>query len=428
MMQFIVLLIILSLMIVEKVFFYSIEDVYSKSFLGNFELLVFIALFVLGIVVFTKEHRYSKQNVKNKSNKINFFVVFFGLLSILAILLSFVLNINKKSIHWDAVALYDARAKFLESDIKFSEMPSLSQYDNLNKYYYLLYPPYTSIAHYFWNTSDFLNNLPVGTYYSIILVLLLLSIYSFSATHSGKTIATILVFLTASNSSIFNIVIKEYTNLPFNLYLVAGVFALFSYLKAKSLWKLFFGVLLVSSSIWVRLLEPIWLVISLSFVVVLISRKQTIKKIWPGILLLSVALLEYASWTYFTKIIAENPGFLSFSYLTLVDPIVAMFTGAPFVVLFTIAKSWGIPFFIHMSTLVALLMRFKEIVKDKALLFLGLVLFSSLALYFAQFYMLSFQADWWSIVTQSLDRSGSFLIPISGYILLTLLNVKYFSK
>ncbi|MFZ3301253.1 MAG: hypothetical protein WA152_00895 [Microgenomates group bacterium] len=428
MMQFIVLLVVISLMLVEKAFFYSIESVYSKSFIGNFELIVFVSLFIIGIIAFVKDYYHTKNKIKTSNDKKNFLSVFLGLLSVFIVLLSFSLNINKKSIHWDAVALYDARAKFLEGGVKFSEMPNLSQYDNLNKYYYLLYPPYTSIAHFFWNTSVLSNNFPVGTYYSIILVLLLLVIYSSLIPHSGKTILSILVFLTVSNSSIFNIVIKEYTNLPFNLYLLAGIFTLFSFLKTENYWKLFFGVLLVSSSVWVRLLEPIWLIVSLSFMVAMISKKNVIKKTWPGMLILFVSLLGYLSWSYFTKVIAGNPSFLSFSYLTLIDPIVALFTGAPFVVLLTMAKSWGIPFFIHLCTLLALVFRFKEIINDKALLFLGLVLLSSLALYFVQFYMLSFQGDWWSIVTQSLDRSGSFLIPISAYILLTLFSTKYFSK
>ena len=222
--EFLISFSIIVFMLIEKYFFYNLEDKYSNSSVGKVELFVLLALFFWGIISFLKEYIKDQRNKRKIINvKPKIIPTFLLLLTFLTVSMSFSLNLNKKSIHWDAIALYDARAKFISNGMKFSEMPSLSKYDNLNKYYYLLYPPYTSISHYFWNQNTLTSLLPVGTFYSILLVFLLIHIYLFVKEHYGSTVASIHFFLTASNSSMFNVVIKEYTNIPFNLNLIARI-------------------------------------------------------------------------------------------------------------------------------------------------------------------------------------------------------------
>lgn len=184
---------------------------------------------------------------------------------------------------------------------------------------------------------------------------------------------------------------------------------------------------MVASSMWVRLLEPIWFAVFIAFAITSLERKHYKKYFKIITPLLLVCLLEYFSWTYFTKAIASNPGFVNFTKINILDTFLGILTGAPIVVFYTIAKSWGIPFIIHILAIVSLILNYKNAIKNKGIIFLGLFIFSTILIYFSEFYVLSFQAEWWWIVTMSLDRSSTFLIPISALILIDVAS-NYISK
>lgn len=431
---FLASLIILVAMLGEKLFFFVSEKQYGGSILGIFEIVVYIVILIFGIIFYIKEYSQSikvKDRLIKKNpftDKFNLLVAFFAAAAIGFIFFSSYLNFMKVSIHWDAVALYDARAKFLTNGMKFSDMPSLAKYDNLNKYYYLLYPPYTSIAHFVWESWSVTKQVPVSVYYSVVLLFLVLISFFVSKERFGLLIGVVVAFLVSSNNSIFNIVIKEYTNLPFDLYVVGGVLLLYSYLSKGGTWKYLFGVLMVAASLWVRLLEPIWFAVVFAFAISIFSKEKLLKSCFLTILFLLISLIEYYSWSYFTGTIAHNPSFLNFTKLNMIDTFVAIFTGAPLIVITTVAKSWGIPFFVHLASIIGLVLQPKYVIKNKSLLFLGLTVFISVAVYFSEFYVLSFQADWWSIVAMSLDRSSTFMIPISIFILFDLIMSSNFLK
>jgi hypothetical protein len=420
MIEFFIALTSVLLVYVGKIFFLKIESEYLFSTIGILEITVFTTFIVVGIYFYFKDGDYRNITTKQASLKINkktLSIILFSL-GMWAILFSFFLNFSKKSIHWDAIALYDARAKFLANGMKFSQMTSFGQYDTVNKYYYLIYPPFTSVVHFFWNSNVVTSKIPVGVYYSITLLVMSVFLFYITKREMGILPAIIMFFLVSTNGSIFNVTIKEYTNLPYDLYLVSGIFLLYTFIRKKIRWMLIFGILLITSTIWIRLLESIWIAVGIAFLLSFVVKKFELKKFYAPLILLSVCFLEYSSWQYFVKSISDNPGFLKFSYVTMLSPIAGVFTGAPIVVLVTIAKAWGLPFFVHFLAVTAAAMKWRTILKDKALLFLVLTVFLSILLYFAQFYMLAFQHDWWNIVAASLDRSSSFLIPISAYILL----------
>jgi hypothetical protein len=416
-------------MLLAKLFFFHLESSYASSFLGVLEISFYLIAFSLAIILFfrnlSKKLSFSAEEVsikKNKFlNKFNLLTLFFVVTTLAFVFMSFDLNFSKKSIHWDAVALYDARAKFLSYGMKFSDMPTLSKYDNLNQYYYLLYPPYTSIAHYLWRAVPVINAIPVSVYYSLTLLILTLLTFLIGKERFGLLGGVVLAFLVASNNSIFNVAIKEYTNLPFDLYLIGGIFLLYSYMLKDGSWKYMFGFLMIASSLWIRLLEPIWLGIIIAFAISVFSKREKSKSFFLIGFLCSLCLLEYYSWTFFTGTIARNPGFLNITKLSIVDTFVGLFTGAPFVVAATVIRSWGVPFFIHLTALVGCVLRPKYLLRNRSLLFLFLVVLMSMLIYFSEFYGLSFQEGWWSIVAMSIDRSSTFLIPISAFILIELI-------
>lgn len=407
-------------MLLKKIFFFNLEAGYAQSILGKLDLLSIVLVFLYGFASFIQNRSYKKRE-KSRHTKFDPISLVLLSLTVFAFVASLYLNLSKISLHWDAVALYDARAKFLVNGTTFSEMPSLSEFDNLNKYYYLLYPPYTSIGHYFWNQLPYLSNFPVGVYYSIALFLLLGSIYFLTKNTLGIRGSLFLIFLVASNSSIFNIATKEYTNLPYTMHIVAGIFLLFSYLNTKERWKLLYGFLIVSTSIWIRLLEPIWLPTIIAFGIVLFDRKAIFRKMPTIVVFIILSLIQYFSWSYFIKVISNNPTAIEISKYGLVEPFLGILTGSFWKVSLVFAEAWGIPLFIHLLALFALILRWEYTIKNKDLVFLASFVILSILLYLAELYVLAFQVDWWNIVAKSLDRSSTFLIPISGYILIRMI-------
>src|SRR3989337_4280565 len=187
-------------MLFKKLFFFNLEKEYALSVPGIIELVSLMGLVICGIVSFVKTLRSGQIKLLNKSlPKINILAFFLLLVTFVVVGTSLYLNLNKDTIHWDAIALYDARAKFLEGGMKFSDMPTLSKYDNLNKYYYLLYPPYTSIAHFFWGRVSEVARLPVGIYYSLNLLFLAVGIFLLTGRSLGDKTAAFLSLIVASN-------------------------------------------------------------------------------------------------------------------------------------------------------------------------------------------------------------------------------------
>ncbi len=427
--QFVISTLIVFLMLFKKLFFFNLEDEYASSVPGMVELVSLAGLAIFGIYAFVKTlHIGQIKWLKKGFFKINILALVFLLLTFVVVGTSVYLNLNKDSIHWDAVALYDARAKFLEAGMKFSDMPALSRFDNLNKYYYLLYPPYTSIAHFFWEKVFDVSKFPVGIYYSLNLLLLTIGVFFLTRKSLGEKTAAFLSLIVASNDVIFLISIREYTNLPYTLHLVFGIFLIFNYLRNKKLWELLFGTFFISTSIWIRFLEPVWLVVLLSFIITSLIGKAIKNVLIPGILLAVFCLLEYFTWSYFIKVVGENPSVLNFSGLYLTELLVGIFTGSWVNVLVIILRSWGIPLLIHLTTLAAVLFGWHKIRRNGGILFLFFIVLLSLALYTFQLYFVSFQTDWWETVGRSLARSSSYLVPVTGFILLNIITTRVSNK
>jgi len=163
--EFILLTLYLGIILYGKIFFLFSETVYKASLIGKLDLFTSITLFLLAIVFFFKTRAKTLgNNAVFKRDRFDYksIAIFIAIASVIGF--SFYLNFHKVVQEWDSVALYDARAKFLESGGKFSEMTEFSKNDEIN-YYYLMYPPLTSIAHYFWYQLD--TGLPVSIIYSI---------------------------------------------------------------------------------------------------------------------------------------------------------------------------------------------------------------------------------------------------------------------
>jgi hypothetical protein len=397
-----------------------LEKNFSTKSIAKLDIGIFAFLILSGLFFFLYREIIIKGGGKKHTfvKKRNFFVfILLFCFSFSVVLFCFFINLSKRSVSWDAISLYSARAKFLASGLKFSDMVSLSEYDNLNKYYYLLYPPFTSIIHFFWEYKLNLG-IPVGVYYSITLFFLLLVVFYGTKRQLGTLFSLILCFLVVTNKDIFNISVIEYTNLPFTLLIVSGVFLVMNYIEGGFLWKYIFGVLLVSSSMWVRYLEPVWLPIVISFFVATFGLKgNKLKNVLLMVAFMTVCLVEYFFWHNFTSF-AGDPSAINISTIRLLNAVLGLATGAWYKVLIVIINSWSIGFVVLFLVLVSFAINLKYFKDDRGLVFVFFVIFFSLLMYLGEYYLYSFMADDWKSVANSITRSSTFLIPLECYILL----------
>lgn len=414
--KFIPILILISIMILEKIFLFGLEPAFSRSFIGRIELTTLLTLFFFGLLGFFRDKKNDKKAEKNKHKNTKIFRLFLILAITVVLGLSFFLNWQKKALDWDAVALYDARAKFLQTGSNFSGMVSLSNYDNKNSYYYLMYPPYTSIAHYFWYQFGF--NQPVTLLYSFYLVLFAWGLYSLAQGRLGLTWGLIFVLLIIANKNIFLSSLDGYTNLPFSIYLALGILLLANYLKEKKSWQLFYGIILVATSQWIRFIEPVWIGVVIVYLLLAIKKKNLKWGLTSFLLLVAVCLLEYLSWTHFTNTIAKNPTIFQISVMNIIESLVGIFTGSLIVVFLFFITTMGISFLIHIASLFTCFHSDKKDDCNKDLLFLKGVIIASIFIYFFGLYAISFLADWWKEMGGSLVRSSGLMLPLSAYLIL----------
>jgi hypothetical protein len=420
MFEFIFLTLYLGIILYGKIFFFFSESAYAASLIGKLDLFTSIVLFLLAIVFFFKTRAKTwGNNVVFKKGKLDLKSVATFLVIASVIGLSFYLNFHKVIQEWDSVALYDARAKFLESGVKFSDMTEFSKNDEIS-YYYLMYPPLTSIAHYFWYQLD--TGLPVSIIYSISFLFFALGLFLLGRKFLGNKLGLVLVLLTLTNKDIFTLSILEYTNLPFTTNIVFAAFLLAEYLKTPRWWKYLYATLLISTSQWIRYLEPVWLLIAFVFLLVYIRRNNWLGGFLRGLLMVVPCIIGYLSWGYFTKYIAGSPSAVSISLKTISDPIIGLFTGKVVGVAFVFVKSQGFSLFIYLPLIIVGIMSLKQILIVRQRLFLWLFIVFSIVFYFVAMYFSSFQGDWWESLGGSIVRSSSFIIPVSLLFLLILIK------
>lgn len=405
---------LLCLVLATKISFATIGRGGSPGFFEYVSIIVLVAIIIAGTFDYIRSWRKKKseKQVVEKAGLAKFFII----LSILFISTSLFINFNKKAVLWDAVALYDARAIFLVSGINFTEMVEISKYDSNNNYYYVLYPPYTSMVHYFWYELGV--PIPVGVFYSISLLLLAVVIYSVTRKHLGLIVAALLTFIVVSNGVIFSLSLSEYTNLPFTLQMFLGVFLIYEYLKGGSKWKIFYGIGLVITTMWIRFLEPLWVGAVLALFISTFIKKKFSKELLYPVLMLVCGVIEYIAWQSFVSGSVDTTKMVSFSAIRFLEPVVGIFTGSLASIFIFFIKSWGPILLVHLFAI------YLAILNKNKLNFLQMFMIFTILIYFSGLYFVSFQSAWWDKLGDSLVRGSTFMIPISGYLILEYLHGK----
>lgn len=414
-MMFLISIILLVLVLVTKLSFTFFTSGSSVGVISIITIVLLILIILVGIFdYFKNRNTVLKMKSFNKKGRLIDYILI--AVSAIVILTSVIININKKAVLWDAVALYDARAKFLIQDVNFFEMVNLSKYDPQNSYYYVLYPPYTSVIHYYWYSLGV--SVPVGVFYSILFFFLAVVVFTFTKKRVGNFLAALLTLLVVSNGVIFSSSLAEYTNLPFSLQMLLGIFLLYEYLNDDKKWKLFYGIGLVINTMWIRFLEPLWVGALLAMLIAIFLKKRFSKDLFYPALAGIYGVLEYVSWQGFVSGFGEATKIVSFSAAKIFELVIGVFTGSAISIMLFFVKSWGpiLLVYIFAISLAA--------INKKRISFLQIFLLSSIIIYFSGLYFVSFQSVWWKALGDSLLRSSTFMVPIGGYIILEYLHGK----
>jgi len=405
MIAIIIYFLLVVLVITSKIFILVTEQAPFSMPLLVIDVILTLTMFIAGILYWAK-HRPADEKKKADSGNKPMIVL------LIIVGISMFINLNKTSMDWDSISLFDARAKYFLNGVKFSEMGNYTKYDiPENRPYYLLYPPFTSFTHIVWKLSK--SNIPVSVIYSGYLFALLYVLFSYSRGRFSGFLTALLIIVVGFNRDIFTISTLEYSNLPFTLYIIAGLLLLIKGLEEKSIWSMIMSGLLISSSVWIRQLEPVWMLISLSLLICgFISKRKD--AIFCSLYIAAISALSYLSWKSFVSGYSDTPTLIRYGINEFVRPIKGVSTGELITVVIYTIKTWGLYMLAYLIAITLGIMKIKRVARYPDLSILLLFLTLTILFYFVGLYFMSFQKESWMILGNSLIRSSTFLVPIAA--------------
>ena len=192
---------------------------------------------------------------------------------------------------WDALVLYDFRAKYFLISHTIFPTPELD--------YFLSYPLFTSLSHLFFYQLGAKN---VRFIYSLLFIAFIAIIYGQTRRTKPVIIALLTSVFVLSQPILFEHARIAYTNLPFTIFYISGLLFLYNWYTTKKTSSAIISAILVALSCWTRYIEPFWLIpLSLVFSV---SFKR--KNFFLPFLYLLIILVVKESWIYYIRTIYQQ--------------------------------------------------------------------------------------------------------------------------
>lgn len=150
---------------------------------------------------------------------------------------------------WDALALYDFRAKVI------SEFGYFTQIAN-NYFYFSQYPLFTSLSHVIIYLCGGKNPQFI---YSFLYISFLFVFYGSLREFVSRNVSLLCTILLSSVPVLFEHSTFAYTNLPYVIFITLGTIYMYIWIvKQKSIGYLILAGLLTALSTWSRSAEPFW--------------------------------------------------------------------------------------------------------------------------------------------------------------------------
>lgn len=259
----------------------------------NVAVVVFL-LVVFGILLVSLLGRKRIRKFIKRSSILMPLEVFFVVLIFDFFLASLILTLYWPVFIWDALTLFDSRAK-----IFLDQGTALLYHDQFTLRYLTAYPFMTSIYHFIVYLAGGVNPQFI---YSFFYLFLLLGFYSFLKKECSIKIALLSSFLLGSTPIFFHHSTFAYTNLCFVYYFSLGLLYFYRGLKKDVKGELLIGVFLFGLSAWLRPGTEIFFLATLFGIVVYSIAKRNFK---PVFWLLIFYLFFSLPWYYYTRIVLD---------------------------------------------------------------------------------------------------------------------------
>ena len=386
---------------------------YSHS---SFEMFIFSLSLAACLMIYKRKYLpkiINKKLLKRPSAIIILISVFLGI----ALLKGYFMTVRG----WDAYAMYDARAKFFLDGISLKGVGIFSPYDYSNQYYYLSYPPMTSVIHTVLYSSGFASPMiTYGLFYSA----LFLFCFDYFKRARIKALYKLIFFLAVVLSPhIFGHLGIAYTNLPTTSFQLGALVLLLRFIKTDKLKYLLLSGLFIAFFRWIRFAEPVYWLFILTLAFSLIMKKLKLKKIVLYVILyIALTFSVKVLWQPYLDLVNKFSDWTPTNYLIIDDLIKIKINDVIEIIRFVSKSLAPLSHYFLISLTVLLLALFRKVklrVNDVSLL-IFLILFGGMVV--AGTFIFSVTRDFWKELSFSLLRSSTLLIPVTMFFSVSLLE------
>lgn len=325
-------------------------------------------------------------------------LIFIALILSLSLILTIYYPVNA----WDALALYDFRAKIIASLGYFVQIQG-------NFTYFSQYPLLTSLTH----TIIYLlgGNNPQFTY-SLYLISFAFIFYSVIRNDAGRFIALLATLFIVTNPEIFQQSIIAYTNLPYTVFYVVGMIYIYKAVTQNKNSYILLSSLLVGLSTWVRADEPFWLTGAIVIIVYSIYKKS----LKPILIYFPIFLFIQQPWgVYSSQLFGQaysTGGQFALAGKSVISGInISRVIDVSIYIYKNVISSWGL---ISIAFMIAFIVDIKNKLNHNSLIMFFVIIIDLLGL-FAGTYIFSLGVADWKDIPDSALRLAMFFPPMMIY-------------
>lgn len=239
-------------------------------------LIATLAVFAIG---------YITKNTQSKGQSFKWNTLL--LLPLIICISAFIIGLSRPLTAWDSIALYDFRGHVIASSHSLNDLTS-STYD-------ISYPLYISLIH---AVIYLLGAVSAQGIHSLFFTSLIGISYGLVSRWSKPKYGILAAILVAISFEVFDHSTFAYTNLPYTLFLIAGIL----YLIEGERNTLIVGMLAVGLSTWTRSSEPFW-ILGLALLTYQSLKAHNYRHLFLGLLLLFG--LRYGWTSYFNQVVSN---------------------------------------------------------------------------------------------------------------------------
>ena len=335
-------------------------------------------------------------------------------------LASLILNLYWPIYSWDALTMFDSRAR-----IFLDQGKTILYKDQFAISYLTAYPFMSSIYHYLVYLFGGLNPKFI---YSCFYLFLGLGFYSFLRKYKTRVICLSFTLLLLLTPIFFYHSTIAYTNLSFVYYFSIGLLYFYQGIVRKDKGELFIGGILFGLTVWLRPGVEIFFISTLFGVIVYGVIKKNIR---PALLLLFFYLFFSLSWLYYTRVMLAIDAYDSIrAGVGLLDKFRIDIDGLKIIVqgfwdLQSNASEFGSALYLTIFTLVFFADR---VYRKTFLVFLvSLNILAWVFLGYAQGLLRNFDHTWYAIFYDSMKRISMAFIPLYLFIVAYCWNLSFFN-